>query len=98
VTTAGRDPRRQSDSRQPTTPDGVPLGTLASLGAQFAAALVAFGFLGRWLDQRWHSEPWCLLLGVFLGGGGVFFTSYRRIMAQGANARPHDAPDSTESR
>jgi F0F1-type ATP synthase assembly protein I len=98
VTTTDRGPR--SDRRVPIANDGVPLGTLAGLGAQFAIALVAFGFLGRWLDQRWATEPWCLLLGVFLGGGGVFISSYRRIMAQSATAKTqeHRSPDSAESR
>jgi F0F1-type ATP synthase assembly protein I len=62
----------------------VPLGQLAGLGAQFAVALVLFGYLGSWLDRRWQSSPWCLLVGVFVGAGGVFYTSYRRVMAQGA--------------
>lgn len=98
MTTADQDP--PPDRRRPIRDDGVPLGTLAGLGARFAIALVAFGFLGRWLDQRWKTEPWGLLLAVFLGGGGVFISSYRRIMAQSATAKPqeHEAPDSPESR
>ena len=97
VTTGGQTP-----VQPPGKParDGVPLGTLAGLGAQFAIALVCFGYLGSWLDRRWQSEPWCLLLGVLLGGGGVFYISYRRIMAHDAtlNGEPPTTPRPPEHR
>ena len=55
---------------------------LAGLGTQFFVALVAFGFAGNWVDARLGSSPLFLLVGVFLGGGGTFFVSYRRLMKQ----------------
>lgn len=57
---------------------------LAGLGMQFAAALVGFGYLGQWLDSRFDTSPVFLLAGVFLGGGGTFYASYRRLTAPSA--------------
>ncbi len=54
---------------------------LAGLGIQFFAAIVLFVVLGNWFDTRLGSAPLFLLSGLFLGGGGTFFLSYRRLMA-----------------
>jgi F0F1-type ATP synthase assembly protein I len=67
---------------------------LAGLGMQFAVALVGFGFLGQWLDQRFGTSPVFLLTGIFLGGGGTFYVSYRRLTAPRGRRtdRPVDGP------
>ena len=52
---------------------------LAGLGMQFFVALIAFVYAGNWVDKRMGTAPIFLLLGVFLGGGGTFFLSYRRL-------------------
>ena len=54
---------------------------VAGLGIQFAVALMGFGFLGQWIDRRLNSAPIFLMIGVFFGGGGTFYLSYRRLMA-----------------
>jgi hypothetical protein len=66
---------------------------LAGLGTQFFVALVAFGYAGNWIDARLGLSPLFLLVGVFVGGGGTFFVSYRRLMkkiedAEAVRARP----------
>ncbi|MBC8086248.1 MAG: AtpZ/AtpI family protein [Phycisphaerae bacterium] len=63
-----------------TEPDVNPM-RVAGLGVQFAAALIGFGYLGQWLDGRFNSAPIFLMIGVFFGGGGTFYLSYRRLMA-----------------
>lgn len=74
-----RDVKRSST---PKTPDSdVSPWSLAGLGVQFAVALVLFGYLGQWLDQRFGTAPLFLLTGVLAGAGGTFFVSYRRIIA-----------------
>ncbi len=36
------------------------------------------GFLvGRWADQRWGTEPWLTVAGVFLGIAGAFLELFR---------------------
>ena len=57
---------------------------LAGLGMQFFVALVAFAYAGAWLDRRFDISPLFLLVGVFVGGGGTFVLSYRRLTATGA--------------
>lgn len=39
------------------------------LGAEFAAIFIGFVFGGHWLDQRWGTTPWLLLVGVAAGFG-----------------------------
>jgi ATP synthase protein I len=50
------------------------------VGLQFAASIVLFLFIGQWLDQRLGTEPWLLLLGVFVGAGAGFYSLYRQLM------------------
>ena len=57
---------------------------LAGLGMQFFIALVLFAYAGAWLDKRFDSSPLMLLAGVFLGGGGTFYLTYRRLMGPGS--------------
>ena len=72
-----------SEPNPPESPNGdqSPLG-VAALGFQFAAALIAFGYAGQWIDKRYNTAPIFLMIGVFFGGGGTFYLSYRRLMAQ----------------
>lgn len=42
-------------------------GSMAGLGIQFVITVMAFLFLGQWLDRRLGTIPWLLLLGVLLG-------------------------------
>lgn len=53
----------------------------AGAGIQFAATLVLFVFLGSWLDKRYGTAPLFILLGVFVGGGGGFYSLYRKVVA-----------------
>ena len=51
------------------------------LGLQFGLAIILFMFVGMWLDRRLGTSPWLLILGVFVGAGGGFYSIYRRLMA-----------------
>lgn len=57
---------------------------VAGLGMQFFVSLLAFVYAGNWMDARFHTAPLFLLVGLFIGGGGSFVVSYRRLM-RGAN-------------
>ena len=39
----------------------------------FIGAVILFGFIGWWLDQKLHSEPLFILSGLFLGLGLGFY-------------------------
>ena len=71
------EPRRQKP--KPGAPPEKSPWALAGLGMQFFVALIAFVYAGNWVDARMGTPPIFLLLGVFLGGGGTFFLSYRRL-------------------
>jgi len=51
----------------------------AGAGIQFAVALVIFVFLGNWLDKRFGTSPLFIVLGVLIGGGGGFYSFYRKV-------------------
>lgn len=52
----------------------------AGLGFQFAASLVAFYYLGQWLDRRLGTAPVFLLGSVLAGSGAAFYAMYRQLM------------------
>ena len=51
----------------------------AGAGIQFAVTLVLFIFLGSWLDKRYGTSPLFILIGVLVGGGGSFYSLYRKV-------------------
>ena len=53
----------------------------AGIGLQFAASILLFVYAGQWLDRRLGTGPWFLIIGVFLGAGGAFYSMYRKLMA-----------------
>jgi ATP synthase protein I len=55
-------------------------GRFLGVGVQFAASIVFFLFLGQWLDRRLGTDPWLLLLGVFVGAGAGFYSLYRQLV------------------
>ncbi|MDQ6737907.1 MAG: AtpZ/AtpI family protein [Gemmatimonadota bacterium] len=54
---------------------------LAGVGLQFAVSVILFVFAGQWLDRKVGTGPLFLILGVFLGAGGSFYSMYRKLMA-----------------
>lgn len=55
-------------------------GEVAGVGLQFAAAIVLFLFLGRWLDGKLGTDPWLTLAGVVVGAVGGFLSMYRQLV------------------
>ncbi|MCX7632428.1 MAG: AtpZ/AtpI family protein [Turneriella sp.] len=52
------------------------------LGFEFAATVIAFAFLGHWLDATLATKPWLLLLGFCCGFATALYrlvVSARRI-------------------
>jgi F0F1-type ATP synthase assembly protein I len=60
---------------------GLSAAEFGGLGVQFAVGIVVFTFAGMWLDRRLGSSPWFLLVGVFIGCVGGFFSIYRNATA-----------------
>jgi F0F1-type ATP synthase assembly protein I len=56
-----------------------------TLGIQLALSIVAFFFLGKWLDGRFNTSPWLMFGGLLIGGvGGMvkFITSVMKLGQQ----------------
>jgi F0F1-type ATP synthase assembly protein I len=53
----------------------------AGVGIQFAATIVVGALAGVWLDKRFDTSPWLLIVMVFGGAGTGFWSMYRRLMA-----------------
>jgi F0F1-type ATP synthase assembly protein I len=51
----------------------------AGLGIQFAACVLLFVFVGKWVDGRLHTLPLFTLLGAFLGFGGAMWSMIRQL-------------------
>ena len=56
------------------------IGPYASLGIQFAAAVLLFLAVGWWLDDALATTPLFLLLGTLLGAAVGFYKLYRTLM------------------
>jgi len=57
------------------------LGKYAGTGLQFAVSIVVFLYAGQWVDRKFGSEPWGMIIGVFTGAGAAFYSMYRKLMA-----------------
>lgn len=73
---------KETRGQNPDSPpsNGSSPWALAGLGAQFFGALLLFVYAGNWMDARFGTSPLFLLSGLFVGGGGTFYLSYRRLM------------------
>lgn len=58
---------------------GVSGSEFAGIGIQFAAVVVLSAFAGVWLDERFGTSPFFVLLLVLLGAGGGFWSMVRRL-------------------
>jgi F0F1-type ATP synthase assembly protein I len=52
----------------------------AGVGIQFAASILLFLYVGKWVDSKLGTAPWCLIAGVFVGAGAGFYSMYRKLM------------------
>jgi F0F1-type ATP synthase assembly protein I len=62
------------------------LGPFLTLGLQLAITVVAFFFLGRWVDQKLGTEPWLMLVGLVIGVVGGFLKFFRVASRLGKEA------------
>ncbi len=53
----------------------------AGIGVQFALTLLVFVAAGIWLDRRLGTSPWLVIVSVFAGAGGGFYSMIRRVTA-----------------
>jgi F0F1-type ATP synthase assembly protein I len=79
----GRGGKHRVDSVQNTgrrrAAPAVSGAAFAGIGLQFALTILVFVFAGVWLDRRLGTSPWLLLICVFAGAAGGFYSMYRRV-------------------
>lgn len=54
-------------------------GRHATLGIQFAASMCLLGYAGHWADGKLGTHPWLLIVGLFLGAAGGFYSLLKSI-------------------
>ncbi len=62
----------------------------AGIGVNYAAAVAGFGLIGWWVDSRWDTRPWGVLIGVALGLIGATYNLVRESMAAFKNISQKD--------
>lgn len=62
---------------------GAIYGPFLTLGLQLAITVVAFFFLGRWLDAWLGTTPWGMLGGLAIGVTGGMISFFRTVIALG---------------
>ena len=80
----GRENRGPSRSNRGSPVSGT---EFAGIGVQFGLTILVFVFAGVWLDRRFGTTPWLLLICVFAGAGGAFYSMYRRVTAAQRDAK-----------
>lgn len=66
----------------------------AGIGLQFTLTILVFVFAGVWLDRRLGTSPWLVLVCVFAGAAGGFYSMFRRV----TQAQRRDAERAAERR
>ena len=62
------------------------VGQFLTLGLQLAIAVVAFFFIGRWLDEKFATAPILTLVGAGIGIAGGLVKFFRTAMTIGKQA------------
>jgi F0F1-type ATP synthase assembly protein I len=58
---------------------GVSAGEFAGVGIQFAVVILVFTFAGVWLDRRLGTSPWLVIVCVFAGAAGGFYSMISKL-------------------
>jgi F0F1-type ATP synthase assembly protein I len=69
----------------------------SGIGIEFAAAVAGFALVGYWIDKRYDSSPWGLLIGAMLGLiGGTY--NFVRVSLAALKQSERDRVGSDEDR
>ena len=55
--------------------------SLASIGIELAASVLIGAFLGNRLDLYFHTKPWLMVVGLFIGAVAGFYSIYEQVAA-----------------
>ena len=71
---------------------GVSGSEFAGVGIQFAVVILVFTAAGVWLDKRLGTSPWLVILCVFAGAAGGFYSMYSKLTSAQRRTRERDKP------
>ena len=71
-------------------------GPFLTLGLQLAITVVIFFLLGRWLDGKFGTSPWGMLVGLAIGIVGGFIRFFRTAIEMGNKSDAEGKKDETE--
>jgi F0F1-type ATP synthase assembly protein I len=86
-----KEPAQPSDpgDKEPGTPAPNAFGRYAGMGLSYALTILAFGWLGWWVDGKLGTIPVFLIAGVLVGFVGGLISMVKRVPK--ARERRHDA-------
>lgn len=67
---------------------------MAGMGLELAAAVTGFALLGIWIDRKYDSEPWGLLISTAIGVIGGLYNFVRAALAAAAASSSESEPES----
>jgi len=62
----------------------------SGVGLELAGAVAGFALLGYWVDRRFATQPWGVLIGVMLGLVGGLYNLVRESLQAVREARDED--------
>jgi F0F1-type ATP synthase assembly protein I len=65
----------------------------SGVGLELAGATAGFALLGYWIDRRYETAPWGVLIGVVLGLVGGLYNLVRQSLQAVREARIEDQAD-----
>lgn len=71
-------------------------GRFAGLGVQFVASMCLLGFVGYWLDGKLGTYPWLLIVGIFLGAAGSFYSLLLAVQRMAPTPRQPSSSERTD--
>jgi F0F1-type ATP synthase assembly protein I len=63
----------------------------AGIGLELAGAVAGFALIGYWIDSRYGTSPWGLVVGVVLGLGGGLYNFVKQSLQATHEAQEDDA-------
>ena len=72
------------------------VGPLLTAGIQLAVTVVAMFFIGRWLDGKFDTAPWLMIVGGLIGSAGGMVSFIRTALSVGRSESDKQPPSKSK--